>query len=45
MTHKVGGGYTSVSQMQLGADGKLGFGLRLGGSIGVDIGSYTNWGP
>jgi hypothetical protein len=44
ITDKVGGGYTSISQMQMGADGKAGFGLRLGASIGVDIGSYTNWG-
>jgi RHS repeat-associated protein len=44
ITDRVGGGYTSISQMQLGADRGVGFGLRLGGSIGVDIGSYTNWG-
>jgi RHS repeat-associated protein len=44
ITDKVGGGFTSISPFQWGFDGANSVGLRLGASMGVDIGSYTNWG-
>jgi RHS repeat-associated protein len=44
VTTKVGGGYSSVSKTGLSVDNSKGFGARLGGSVGVDIGSYSNWG-
>jgi len=44
VTTKVGGGYSSFSITELSLDNGKGFGARLGGSVGVDIGSYSNWG-
>lgn len=44
VTTKVGGGYTSVSTTGLSMDHAKGFGARAGASVGVDIGSYSNWG-
>lgn len=44
VTTKFGGGYSSIYKTGLSADNSKGFGARLGGSVGVDIGSYSNWG-
>jgi RHS repeat-associated protein len=44
VTHKVGGGYSSASKSGLSVDNGKSIGARFGGSVGVDIGSYSNWG-
>ena len=44
VTTPQGGGFTTGSVSGLSSDGKWAFGFKFGGSVGVDIGGYTNWG-
>jgi len=42
VTTPVGGGYTSITDSGFVGNDR-GIGIRLGASVGVDIGSYSNW--
>jgi len=44
VTTPVGGNFASGSLSTLSTDGKWAFGIKAGASMGVDIGSYSNWG-
>ncbi len=43
ITHNYGGGFLEYSPLSISTDGTPGFGVKVGASVGGEIGSYTNW--